>query len=108
MNVVMNELKTLSNFNHEKKLISHEILSKLEQIKKEKEKEVQSKIKFPIKINGRIIMEILNLEEGPNIGKILELIRENIRAGKLINEKNEIISFISDLDLSIFNNEKIP
>ncbi|KKM61650.1 hypothetical protein LCGC14_1529580, partial [marine sediment metagenome] len=62
-------------------------------------------LNIPLKINGKIIISTLKLEEGPIIGKIITKIRENIKSGNLINKEKDLLLFIKKLDLSKFENE---
>lgn len=51
-----------------------------------------------LKIGGNEVMKIKKLEPGPDVGKILNKIFEKVTEGKLKNDKEQLLSYLRDLD----------
>lgn len=52
--------------------------------------------KHEIVVNGRMLMEQLQLNPGPLLGKVLNRVEYEIVEGNLINDKEAIMAFVED------------
>lgn len=98
-NLVLEELSMISKFNINKQTIAKEIHERFSALKKKTEY-LPINNSFKLKINGNIIMNELNLKEGPVLGKILSFIEGKIRSGELQNEEEILRSYLKTIDLS--------
>jgi len=90
-NLFFADLIATSHDNETKQLIdiSKNIYNQYEEFKK-KDRELKQFL------NGNEIMEILGLKEGPEIGRILKMLREAELSGKVVS-KDDAVSFVKEL-----------
>lgn len=50
-----------------------------------------------LEVNGRDLINIFNMSEGKEIGKVLRILFEKVQAGELINEREELLKYIPEV-----------
>ena len=50
-----------------------------------------------LEVNGRDLINIFNMSEGKEIGKVLRILFEKVQTGELINEREELLKYISEV-----------
>ena len=98
--LVQKELTLISDYNAKKQTIAKEAQEKILTLRTKTIPDPNGN-KLKLEINGNIIMEELNLEEGLIVGKILSFIERKIRSGEVENEENILRSYLKTVDLSL-------
>ena len=77
-------------------------------LKRAKEVEEKDKIRsFKSPVNGHEIMTLFNLAPGPEVGKIKKIIEEAILSGEIPNEHNAAVTYITNLQKQIQDNQDL-
>ena len=50
-----------------------------------------------LEVNGRDLINIFNMSEGEEIGKVLKILFEKVQTGELINEREELLKYIPEV-----------
>lgn len=50
-----------------------------------------------LEVNGRDLINIFNMSEGGEIGKVLKILFEKVQTGELINEREELLKYIPEV-----------
>lgn len=50
-----------------------------------------------LEVNGRDLINIFNMSEGKEIGKVLRILFEKVQTGELINEREELLRYIPEV-----------